>query len=626
MRLVSVVSESSGESFDLMPTQLTPYNLSTLFGLTKISVLAQPAATPLTAVDNVYQVPEDCKVCRVTGEPVPLPEDKNQAKQKQQLMAGAKVRLLKSISDAQQETKAAEHQALQAAAKPPQRVSPVPPPHREPGTTSPPPPLHTTSPTNVNPQHQQQLPTGPPSVSHITVTSTNPSPPSDKVEVKADPAPAPGNEKVRCQFCGTDIPVQNKLLHEANCKRHKVQCQHCGLYFTESTLAAHIEENHTMSQCTFCSRSFKPSLLAEHTARCEERLVPCKYCNENIALSMMKFHEDQCDSRTEKCPYCGMVIGMNLQASHRMECQGQQSAGGRGRGGLDTSKPVDVTSRVQRYTATPPVDVDELDEDELLARALYQSQLEAQGRTAPTAEPERPVSLSSSPPEGVTEEELSMELIRKLQREQQEADAAYARQLAMGGSEGSFSPPREEDYRPPVSGTQQPTRMAGGYNDEDAEMLNQRLIQQMMAEQEAQNQRLSELLVRGLSRPPRGGAGVPPRGAGSSSRSPSYPLSGSDSDLYEHAEYLGTVPVSSTGRVRPTATGRGGTGSTSRGSGSTSSPLMRGGTGSTRVPPASGRGRKTPPPPARPSSALARPGETDEELARRLAVEEYGNS
>ena len=484
MKLFTVHADSTGESFDLMPSQLTPYNICTLFGLSKPVIIAQPSLQEATLADNLYTVPEDSDVLRVSGQPVPLPENKAQAKQRQNMMAGAKLRLVKTIKEEQDEVKKNE---------PTKKPSTT---NRSPAETPPAEGVASNTQPRVQPQPVQQPAQPPPKPQIQPSTHAAEQPPQpvrttaprdDAVSPVEQPTGPPPADK-KCRYCREIVPGGNVMLHEANCRRHKTECSQCGIYFTDAAMEAHIDEVHATYPCKHCNKQFHKEEHAQHEPVCMERATQCRHCEREMPMSVVMYHEEQCEAKVQKCDDCGMYItgAGNKMDLHKREC----------------------TARKQRVSP-PPSDFRRDLTREVTRPGGKKSPVPTAGRKSPTPAPKRSnVGGGGSKPHLSEDEKLAL----KLQEEEYGA----------GGS----PPSRRQDTAVPSEPTREPSMDAdtaalirrlqeeemgssggrggggsfgggGGMMREDTDPETRALIRAMQQQQQEEDERLARQLAGG---------------------------------------------------------------------------------------------------------------------------------
>ncbi|KAJ1416174.1 hypothetical protein B484DRAFT_467030 [Ochromonadaceae sp. CCMP2298] len=118
--------------------------------------------------------------------------------------------------------------------------------------------------------------------------------------------------KVACIFCGTDVQVFARALHQAGCKWRPALCSNIGC----NILNAH--EN-ILRRCAWKGLR---SGLKEHAAVCEYRKEACSYCGTDVEMWRMDLHRTSCDRRPVICHNagCEVLCAYAGTADHRAVC------------------------------------------------------------------------------------------------------------------------------------------------------------------------------------------------------------------------------------------------------------------------------------------------------------------
>eukprot|EP01012_Entosiphon_sulcatum_P034162 TRINITY_DN4327_c0_g1_i1.p1 TRINITY_DN4327_c0_g1~~TRINITY_DN4327_c0_g1_i1.p1 ORF type:complete len:708 (+),score=89.05 TRINITY_DN4327_c0_g1_i1:1024-3147(+) len=336
------VPEGFDDFMSKFESQVTPYNLMTIFGMKNVE-LVDPSGERIAPVDvgPLRLFPLDWRrhgnlSFTAVGEPSPAPAEKEIAKQRQLRAANLRktvdhtLRKTESIYEdfkkkLEQRAKA-ENTTVTFCTPPtvrPPPAAPAPAIQLSPRVAVSAAPIPVAQPAR-QPEHAVLRPEAParqpPNVATVPPKPT-PSVPQANVVPPPPPPPAETLDRLeRCPRCGDSVPAANRDLHAMNCSKRKVQCPQCPLYFDEASLAQHIAAEHARTRCA-CAMSILNKDLEEHKRNhCRARSVKCDFCELSMKAAELAEHQVTCGARTDTCGICGARMQLRDLRAHEDIC------------------------------------------------------------------------------------------------------------------------------------------------------------------------------------------------------------------------------------------------------------------------------------------------------------------
>eukprot|EP00736_Rhodelphis_marinus_P013007 Rmarinus@m.24544 len=122
-------------------------------------------------------------------------------------------------------------------------------------------------------------------------------------------------DKKPCRNCRRSIPVDNFVLHQAQCERNTIWCSTCDVAVAAANKSEH-DSLHELTVCN-CGQPVENRFLEQHKLTdCALLEVECIYCDLPIPLKDLADHDDMCGSRTEVCTGCGTYVQLKHLQGH----------------------------------------------------------------------------------------------------------------------------------------------------------------------------------------------------------------------------------------------------------------------------------------------------------------------
>ena len=110
-------------------------------------------------------------------------------------------------------------------------------------------------------------------------------------------------EQSPCSHCSELVDSSKLHLHEAYCRRNRVQCEICQKFYDKEDEEEHAEL-HEKVKCEFCSKEFMAEQYETHKLICDSQPKTCSFCNVLFAINEYTNHVYMCGSRSKICDIC----------------------------------------------------------------------------------------------------------------------------------------------------------------------------------------------------------------------------------------------------------------------------------------------------------------------------------
>lgn len=120
-----------------------------------------------------------------------------------------------------------------------------------------------------------------------------------------------------CLDCGEQVPVQNRIVHDAVCRRHAAANPPDASKKEQETPPTVSKVQETPRTACEGQEAPPPAPVATDVDT-ENALLKCEFCELEVPMVQLNDHEELCGARTDVCTRCMHYVRNRDAHSHRM--------------------------------------------------------------------------------------------------------------------------------------------------------------------------------------------------------------------------------------------------------------------------------------------------------------------